>query len=94
MSLQSTAYFTFKRNVPTDMVGIIDGKEDIVKLILQPNSLLIFNRNAYNECLHGIEADLDPCHILIESCDNKNLVSIDDIRFGARTSLTIRKIIR
>ena len=94
ISLGSPAYFTFKRNVPTDMVGIVDGKEDIVKLVLEPNSLLIFNGSAYSDFLHGIEANFDPSQIDVESCDNKPLLTLDNVQFSTRTSLTIRKIIR
>ena len=94
ISLGSAAYFSFKRNVPTSMVGIIDGREDIVKLVLEPNSLLIFNGNAYDRYLHGIEADCDPNQVDMELCDNRSFLSVDSIQFSTRTSLTIRQIIR
>ena len=94
ISLGSAAYFSFKRNIPTDMVGIIDGKEDVVKLHLEPESLLIFNGNAYSEYLHGIDADYDPTQMDSNLYDNKSFLSLDNIQFSSRTSLTIRRIIK
>jgi len=73
LSLQSSSYFTFKRKIPTELIGIAKESVDI-SLLLEPNSLLVFKGAAYNEYLHGIDANQEIDLSKISICDNLRFV--------------------
>ena len=74
LSFESSCYFTFRKKLSSDEIGT-EQIEDTVKLILEPNSLLLFSNDAYSNYLHGIDPDFDFDRLNIEALDNKHLLS-------------------
>ena len=77
VSLQSSCYFTFKRKIPTTLIGTVEEKVN-ASLVLEPNSVLVFKSDAYNEYLHGIDANQELDANKIKLCDNFKLLDSPD----------------
>lgn len=56
ISLESPCIMTFRRKLKSEEIGeIYDG--DLLSIVLQPRSALIFSDSIYSEYMHGIDAD-------------------------------------
>lgn len=95
ISLQSSCLFTFRQRIESQHIGHAVVGEDVVSLVLEPNSLLVFSGSAYNKHLHGIDVETSAVRDdeILKKCDNKHLLSsVGFIDRGQRTSLTIRNM--
>ena len=76
LSLSSECILSFRKKLTSDMIG----KEfagDVCSVVLAPRSMLIFERDAYSEYMHGIEID-QPVQVVEEHgpCVNLHLTSL------------------
>jgi len=75
LSLQTSCVFTFRRKIESSAIGNVEGNDDIIRLVIEPRSLLIFSSDAYTEHLHGIDSDIEVNDSYISCCDNAHLLS-------------------
>lgn len=79
LSLHGTIKIDFKENLRDDVV---------LSALLEPQSLLIFENDAYTDCFHGIREEL--FDVIDEKVLNKHQVQGDQVERTVRVSLTIR----
>jgi alkylated DNA repair protein alkB family protein 6 len=70
ISLESPLIMTFKPKLSTEEIGI-KSDADVISIVLQPRSLLVFSEELYDVFLHGISAD--PIHTVGETAPCVNL---------------------
>lgn len=68
LSLESSCIMTFRKKLLAHEIGLIENK-DLLQVVLQPRSLLVFTDDAYINYMHGINAD-----------EEVQVVGVDDIQ--------------
>ncbi|CAL5225806.1 g8583 [Coccomyxa viridis] len=91
LSMGSPTVMHFTRKCPQG--GLCEGRE--LSVALMPRSLLIFSGEAYEQCLHGIDAA--PVHPLHGVCNRAFLdrdAGQELMPEGERFSLTVRRVLK